>query len=195
MKTLMSAALVAALGITQAADAAEYVLSGAELVGATNVKIAGSFYDVEFVDGTCIGLFSGCNENADFDFDDATGDLAAQALLDQVFGAGDLYDTNPEASAGLENTHYGDIWVPTHMRDANHVWAAVVRNYEDDLADSIVDPATSYVLTSHFMSNPEATYARFSPAAAPPVPVPAAAWLFGSALLGLAGWARRRNAV
>jgi hypothetical protein len=56
------------------------------------------------------------------------------------------------------------------------------------------DGANSYILTtsSEAFLGPEVTWAVFIPT--PPVPVPAAVWLFGSGLIGLVGVARRKTA-
>ncbi len=56
------------------------------LTGAQNVLVNGTLYDVTFLGGTCIDIFDGCEEAADFEFtDEATAKAAAQALIDQVF--------------------------------------------------------------------------------------------------------------
>jgi len=38
------------------------------LTGATGVNVGGTFYNVEFVEGTCAALFDGCDSVNDFDF-------------------------------------------------------------------------------------------------------------------------------
>ena len=56
-----------------------------ELIGALNVEVLGVLYDVEFVDGTCIALFSGCDDANDFTFDNQSqAHFASQALLSAV---------------------------------------------------------------------------------------------------------------
>lgn len=85
------------------ADAAMPIVVDGTLRGATGVEVAGSVYDVEFVEGSCSSLFAGCDEDSDFLFTDrATAGLAAGALLDQVFIDGDagLFDSNPELTHG-----------------------------------------------------------------------------------------------
>jgi hypothetical protein len=52
--------------------------------------------------------------------------------------------------------------------------------------------------TSPFSYSPamvDEVYAVWTPAAVSAVPLPAAAWLFGSALLGLIGWKRKSSAT
>ena len=80
-----SVVLVAIFLATAGAQAAAPVVVAGELVGATGVNVGGTVYDVQFVDGSCIDVYGGCDEVSDFPFTtlaDAT--LAAQALLDQV---------------------------------------------------------------------------------------------------------------
>ena len=87
-----------------------WLWDGTELTGASNVDVGGTLYDVTFEDGTCIEVFSGCNDAAeDFAFTtSANAQLAAQALLDQVFldpnssggGAPDHFDSIPDKTLG-----------------------------------------------------------------------------------------------
>lgn len=72
-----------------------------QLRGASGVDVEGALYDVTFADGTCIELFSGCDEASDFNFSDLLlARAAGQALLDQVFQG--LQDTRPELTFGCE---------------------------------------------------------------------------------------------
>ena len=72
---------------------------GEPLIGAQNVLVNGTLYDVTFMKGTCVELFDGCDEVTDFMINDAaTARAAAEALLDQVFVAG--YDSNPDHTYG-----------------------------------------------------------------------------------------------
>src|SRR5262249_7437767 len=60
-------------------------ISSGKLTGALNVNVGGTFYDVQFRDGTCIALFNQCDAVSDFTFQSqATADMASQALLSQV---------------------------------------------------------------------------------------------------------------
>jgi len=69
-----------------------------QLLGASSVDAGGTLYNVEFLDGTCIDLYSGCDEVSDFTFQSfGAAQLASQALLDQVFidGVDGLFDSDP----------------------------------------------------------------------------------------------------
>jgi hypothetical protein len=69
-------------------------VNAGQLIGASDVSVLGTRYDVSFVEGTCAAVFSGCDEPSDLSFtDEDSGIAAAQALLDQVF-----LDTGVECS-------------------------------------------------------------------------------------------------
>jgi hypothetical protein len=74
-----------------------------KLTGATGVMVEGSMYDVQFQEGTCTSLFSGCGDLSDFTFQSGASALAAsQALLDQVFlDVGGSLDTAFDMIPGL----------------------------------------------------------------------------------------------
>jgi hypothetical protein len=85
------------------ATAATLDVVGGQLVGASDVDVDGSLYDVAFVEGSCIAVFSGCDELSDFTFQtEAAALLASQALMDQVFLDGGLgnFDTDPLLTFG-----------------------------------------------------------------------------------------------
>jgi hypothetical protein len=97
--------------VAGAAQAATLNVVGGQLMGASGVLVDGSLYDVQFLDGTCIDLYNGCDEASDFTFQtEASAVLASQALLDQVFldGVDGLFDTSPQLTNGcniLESCH------------------------------------------------------------------------------------------
>lgn len=103
----LAMALAGAVFLTAPAHAATLDVSGGQLLGAFDVDVNGSLFDVAFVEGSCIALFSGCDENADFTFggDSAAAAAAAQALIDQVFldGPGGLFDTSAELTFGCSD--------------------------------------------------------------------------------------------
>jgi hypothetical protein len=93
---------------------------GGQLLGAFDVDLNGSLYDVTFVDGTCVGLFDGCDESSDFFFQDyASAEDASRALLDSVFS--DIYqyphplgtfDSDPGLTSGCSYSNYCEIYTP-----------------------------------------------------------------------------------
>ncbi len=85
------------------AQAATLDVVGGQLMGASDVLVGGNLYDVQFLGGTCIDLFNGCDDVSDFTFQtEASALLASQALLDQVFLDGLLgsFDSDPHLTNG-----------------------------------------------------------------------------------------------
>lgn len=66
-------------------NAAILQVDGGVLIGASGVEVGGVFYDVTFLDGSCDSLFNGC-DSSEFAFSKADdAEIAAWALLSQVF--------------------------------------------------------------------------------------------------------------
>ncbi len=105
-KFFLAAALVLMAG---GAQAATLNVIGGQLYGASGVDVGGTLYDVEFLDGSCITLFTGCDDASDFTFQSqAAALLASQALLDQVFFEGvTLFDWLPPSVTGCMPTNTG----------------------------------------------------------------------------------------
>jgi hypothetical protein len=90
-------------------------VTAGQLVGAKNIDVDGTLYDVSFQDGTCADVFSGCDSATDdFAFtDSATAQLAAQALSDQVLidGESGPFESVPSLTFGCDlDTCL--IWIP-----------------------------------------------------------------------------------
>ena len=91
------------LGWSSGASGVTLNVVGGILNGAYGVGVGGAFYDVEFVDGSCVGLFGGCDESSDFTFQSEAGAQAASsALFEQVFmdGPWGQFDSSPELTRG-----------------------------------------------------------------------------------------------
>jgi hypothetical protein len=178
------------------AQAATVELNGSgNVIRVTNLEInfdnnaLDGFYNVEFITSTGSTLFG--TEPANFPFPLAEDMLTATIQLnDALSGA-------PAVPTGAGIVGAGRYLVPAiefdfpFPPDFPTVWAAATGQYfataggtweqcqgDDCVAGITVLPPGSV-----------ATFATFSA-----VPVPAAAWLFGSGLLGLIGIARRKSA-
>jgi hypothetical protein len=60
---------VLAVGLVLMASSAQATtldVVGGILHGASGVLVDGNLYDVQFLDGSCISLYSGCDEDSDF---------------------------------------------------------------------------------------------------------------------------------
>ena len=171
------------------ANAASLNIVGGELVGAFDVDVGGDFFDVEFLDGTCASLFSGCNSNSDIPFPSNLQAAAVNALRDQVF-SGSVFDISPELTRGCESTSACGIVFLTAIFDDPSANIAASGFLNTTLAGGI----PTFIGLGRFENTntlPQFTYAVWSPTTV--IPIPAAAWLFGSALLGFVGLNRRKT--
>src|SRR3954464_4666147 len=77
-------------------------VDGGKLTGASGVNVNGTLYDVQFVEGKCNDLFSGCDQSSDFVFvTQAAADLASSALLNDLFTG--IYGSDPTKILGCSS--------------------------------------------------------------------------------------------
>lgn len=183
-------AALALLLLMQPAQAATLNVSpDGQLRGASGINVNGTLYDVQFVDGSCIDLFGGCDNAADDftfpNFPDASE--AASQLLNQVFlnGPQGDFDTQPELTSGCEDGGLCQIGIPFTIGQVK-----LANN-----GPGITDSTGNAFVAPHddFTTRPVRVYAVFAPAAV--IPLPATLPLFGTGLglMGLLGWWRRRR--
>ncbi|HSB97041.1 MAG TPA: VPLPA-CTERM sorting domain-containing protein [Spongiibacteraceae bacterium] len=192
------ALLLAATAFTtlQATAAVVPIVDGnGKMTGAKNVVVNGSLYDVEFRDGVFNTLFGEQNQLGFVAPSEAVATDFSQALLDTVLVG--QFDDYSYRTLGCEHLAYCMVYTPYLGVPVNTpypgVWVAAA--YNEGLEGGNTPPNDLIMLTAahrlnDYANNPAVTYALWSPAA---VPVPAAAWLFGSGLIALAA-ARRKLA-
>lgn len=170
-----------------AAHATALVVSDGLLVGASGVSVNGKLYDVEFLDGTCLEIFEGCDSASDFVFsDEATARLAAQALFAQVLldGEAGLFDSAATLTRGCVFGPLFDLCVMAtpFLAEPERVFTAKAYNFGGG-HDSV--GVNAYERDNDF-EDVYTTWARWS------VPEPGTAELLG---LGIAclGLARHRR--
>jgi hypothetical protein len=170
------------------AQTATLIVESGLLVGATEVDVAGSLYDVSFIDGSCITLFDGCDSASDFPFgsalDTTSGLAAAQSLLDQVFvGA---FDTSPGLTRGCSDVALCIAFIPTlaHGPTDVAVLSSVAANDPGINTDTI---GGGYIgRTDDTTPIAFAVWAKFSPSASSAVPEPStwAMFILGFGVIG-----------
>jgi hypothetical protein len=108
-RTLCALAAAAFIGTTTMSMAATLTSTGA-----TGVDVDGTLYDVAFVDGSCISVFTGCNSPSDFFFTNrfSAGD-AAQALLDLFNAPGnEQFTISPNLISGCAASAVCSVLTP-----------------------------------------------------------------------------------
>ena len=187
--------------VASGANAATLNVAGGLLIGASGVNVGGSLYDVEFLDGTCIALFSGCDDLSDFTFPDlASSSLASQALRTQVLldGALGQFDSDAMLTAGCPPLSGNGIecWIFTPWDPATSPTANAQHNAAINRSQSLTTMPDGFggVVLGANQSNSTldqffpSVFARWSP-----VPEPNTALLLGLGLTGLTAKGRRRN--
>ncbi len=174
-----------------------------QLIGAKNVEVNGTFYNVAFADGTCAELFSGCNDNSDFVFSTKSeAQSAVLTLFDDVFldTALGAFDSIPGLVQGCspDSFDYCGSIIPYRLITFNsndRFSAEIAFNYEAGSPSTEgVHPFGYGILREEggsTINDVHLNYAIFTLAS--PVPVPATVWLFGSALVGMIGLRKTKN--
>ena len=185
-----------------AAHAAPLIDASGKLTGATVVDVGGAPYDVDFVDGTCVGLFSGCDSAADFAFT-TTGaaEVAAAALRDQVFLDGPLgaFDSHPERTTGCEGLAAAFECI-IQIPFANFGSAVGAIYYRNNMLESFDDIGDTAIIPTADTGVGNVVFAVFRRASRPtppsaPLPVPGTVAMVGVGLIGLVFSWRRGNSA
>jgi hypothetical protein len=197
---LLRLGLLASVIYSSTSVAAVLDVQGGILFGASDVDVNGTLYDVQFLDGTCIDLYDGCDANTDFPFtnlldlnDGALLGAAMTALEEQVFldSSSGAFDTSPELTNGCAApggcSVFTPLWVNTVAGSAG-----VFSLFNRDSTSNDVIGAGGGSRTHDTTGTDLQVYAVWSQTTA--VPIPAAVWLFGSGLVGIVGVARRKAA-
>lgn len=166
-------------------DTGTYQEGASSLIGADDILIANELYDVRFLTGSCVSLYSGCDSADDFL---VNGIGASAALLDQVFNLdlGGLYlliDLDPSLTAGCEGTGCL-IYTPDSITGGGGALANIAEPYDPNGGNS--NNLGDEIKIGIARPNQElAAMAVWSLAAPAAVPAPPTIWLFATGLFGL----------
>jgi len=194
MNIFKIAILSTALAVTiPPLHAATLTIDAGLLTGAERVNVGGTFYDLSFVEGTFNDVFG---TTPDFDATSYSEAVAfSQALFDQVFVG--IYDDQPALTYGCSGTTAGcQASTPYELFSSNLVRRSGAQNTLPQHSSSQGLMSSLLITTDDSSDIDSQVWADWSVSAdqTSVVPVPAAVWLFGSGLIGLAGFARRKKA-
>lgn len=194
-KTLTGFALIWMLSFSGNTLAATLVTDGSgQLLGVDGVDVNGTLYNVDFLEGSCYTFFAPCLSNDDLDFDITLALDASWALKEQAFDVPEwsLYTSNPSMTNGCEDL-YGCTIFTAYSVNSDPMGNAQYFNGDGLFFFDTVNTCGLCYRADDTTTNPTTVFAIWEEASGPsPVPVPAAAWLFGSALAGLRMLSQRK---
>ncbi len=150
--------------------------STGQLLGAFNVRVDGTFFDVTFKDGTCRELFDGCDDATDFTFRTESAAIAAgTALLTQVLvnGPSGRFDSEPFRATGCTDSRLCVTFIPFNLGLNNLIFATATSNglrSDGDLVQAVADREPTRDTRGQQGEN----FAHFTLSPSPPPAVPVA---------------------
>jgi hypothetical protein len=192
-KTLKILALSAAL-TSPALFAATLTDNGANWTGVTGVILNGISYDAQFKFGTCAQVYGVC-DTQHFAFNRADDGVLMNQIAALVIAQGNysLPGRDPIYGSGFGTPTAGGMLLSAISASIGSVEAQAVyaggQFYQPEQLSSI-STHNSYAFALWSLSSAPGVPIYQT---VPSVPIPAAAWLFGSGLIGLAGARRKRQ--
>lgn len=143
-----------------------------------------------------MALYSGSISSLD-PFTGTIPDIANEIFSQDVFitdtGATDAFDNQWQGLSGLNlDLGAGSYWLSLELRGAND-YDGYIPTGEFGALNPLGTYAFHHPANGGWVEDPSSDFAFQVGGTISAVPVPAAVWLFGSGLLGLAGIARRRS--
>jgi len=173
-------------------DDSDKTSNSQSITGIQGLQVGDSLFDVDFVEGSCESVFGTC-EQGSFFFDEAEQAKQASAALLNYIGS-----DAPDNVLGCESNAKCYIYTPYDYWDSyTKVLTYFAFNTEGDAGPS--DAVKFFRLynadtfdSSEGIRGEQRVWAVWSEASVSQVPVPAGVWLFGSAILALIVYRKKR---
>ena len=160
-------------------------------MGIDGIGLLGDTWNVRFVDGSFDSLFGGFSG---LDFITQGDSLTASYALLNAYNHIDLaiYTESPELTNGISSPSQGIFYTPYLLLEGN---VHITRFFNSSGAGAAADDTSSSAPFSILTTTTNVADMVYADWHIAPVPVPAAVWLMGSGLLGLAGYSRKRSKI
>ena len=185
MKYVAAACILLAASVGSAAPVTTYIVDG-QLAGFDGITLGSDEYNVRFIEGTWADLVGLDGSGLDF-IDLATVTDANNALV-AAYIANPIFNDDPALTVGITISTFTWIYTPFRASGGQIKIHSILNTADADARLFSVLNIGSYYDTTDIAGEVYADWQKVSA-----VPIPAAAWLFGSGLLGLIGIARRKK--
>lgn len=155
--------------------------------GATGIITGGKSWDVVLLDGKCVDLFNGCDEDSDFAPIQESDELDVRNVLIGLLTEINAQGYNQTNIFGCGNPSNCNVHSPIGY---DELGMTVLTGFGSFIGTNISGGPQAINPERDFGAENVLAWARVTPS---PIPVPAAAWLFGTALIGLFGLKRMRK--
>lgn len=143
-----------------AAPVFEYNSNG-KLFSITNVAYENSVFNIDFVDGTCIEVFEGCDSEDDFPFPGVSGYQASDFLLNELLtDRNGLFDQSPYLINGCTDPNLCVIYTPIKLYNDGRILRASADNFSDESLDKVSGRISNRTHDKTILVN--ATWAKWS---------------------------------
>lgn len=160
------------LSLSLSVNALTLITDMGQLIGARGVDVNGIDLDVEFIDGSCVSLYSGCNSAGDFYFETFQPAIQASTALNTQVFLGE-YDVNTSLIRGCEDGQRCDIYTPYASLNATRFAHIRAQQFGGTSSDLVASGHATGSATFDFTLAPAATFAIWSlPVAPPPIDPP-----------------------